>query len=160
VVDDNNRWLGALGSAGLVRLAGRYTLARMMEREDFRTRFAEGLPPVMALRQRIEQVAINLIQNACDALQGNGAAVEVSTALTGEGFPSFTVRDEGRGMSAEELQKILTPFYTSRRESGGTGLGLFVSTNIVRKYGGELLFASEPGKGTTVTAVFKQEPKL
>jgi tyrosyl-tRNA synthetase len=44
VVDDNNRWLGALGSAGLVRLAGRYTLARMMEREDFRTRFAEGQP--------------------------------------------------------------------------------------------------------------------
>ncbi|MEA2691762.1 MAG: tyrosyl-tRNA synthetase, partial [Acidobacteriota bacterium] len=44
VVDDNNRWLSALGSAGLVRLAGRYTLARMMEREDFRTRFAENQP--------------------------------------------------------------------------------------------------------------------
>jgi len=44
VVDDNNRWLGALGSAGIVRLAGRYTLARMMEREDFRTRFAENQP--------------------------------------------------------------------------------------------------------------------
>lgn len=44
VVDDNNRWLGALGSAGLVRLAGRYTLARMMEREDFRTRYSEGQP--------------------------------------------------------------------------------------------------------------------
>ncbi|HKV10925.1 MAG TPA: tyrosine--tRNA ligase [Thermoanaerobaculia bacterium] len=44
VVDDNNRWLGSLGSHGLIRLAGRYTLARMMEREDFRTRFQEGKP--------------------------------------------------------------------------------------------------------------------
>ncbi|HSF43624.1 MAG TPA: tyrosine--tRNA ligase [Thermoanaerobaculia bacterium] len=44
VVDDNNRWLGALGSHGLIRLAGRYTLARMMEREDFKTRFQEGKP--------------------------------------------------------------------------------------------------------------------
>ena len=44
VVDFNNRWLGQLGSHGLIRLAGRYTLARMMEREDFRTRFQEGKP--------------------------------------------------------------------------------------------------------------------
>lgn len=125
----------------------------------FRLRLGENLPKIAASQQRIEQVVINLVQNACDALADNSKAVEVNTGVTAQGHPFFSVADEGRGMSSDELAKIHTPFFTTRRESGGTGLGLFVSTNIVRSYGGELSFVSEPGKGTVATVVFRQELK-
>jgi signal transduction histidine kinase len=58
------------------------------------------------------------------------------------------VADEGRGMDKDDLNKIFEPFYTTKRDMGGTGLGLSVSIGIVSEHGGELLFASTPGEGT------------
>lgn len=60
------------------------------------------------------------------------------------------IRDEGAGISAEDLEHIMDPFFTTKRSSGGTGLGLSISYNMVKAHGGEMNFASELGKGTTV----------
>ena len=61
------------------------------------------------------------------------------------------VRDEGSGILPEHLSRLTDPFFTTKRDSGGTGLGLSVSTGIVKEHGGNLEFASTPGSGTTVT---------
>ena len=61
------------------------------------------------------------------------------------------MRDEGCGIAPEHLDRLTDPFFTTKRESGGTGLGLSVSTGIVKEHGGQLLFSSPPGQGTTVT---------
>jgi|GEM_PF-2108962 PAS domain S-box-containing protein len=112
----------------------------------------EGLPSVKGAFQKIEQVVINLISNACQALTSRNQAVRVSTAHD----PSIrrvtiTVSDEGAGISPENLKHIMDPFFTTKRDSGGTGLGLAISYNIVKDHGGELSIASEAGKGTVAT---------
>jgi polar amino acid transport system substrate-binding protein len=62
-----------------------------------------------------------------------------------------TVHDQGAGISADDLKHIADPFFTTRQKSGGTGLGLSISQRIVRDHGGTMTFASEVGRGTTVT---------
>ena len=61
------------------------------------------------------------------------------------------MRDEGEGISPENLHHIIEPFFTTKRHAGGTGLGLAVSYNIVKNHGGDLNFTSKVGQGTTAT---------
>ncbi len=113
---------------------------------------APGLPKVNGNFQRIEQVLINLIQNACQALPDKNRAIRISSAYDkGSNSVQIEVSDEGVGIPQEHLSKIRDPFFTTKRESGGTGLGLSVSTTIVAEHGGVLDFAARPGGGTTAT---------
>jgi polar amino acid transport system substrate-binding protein len=113
---------------------------------------ADNLPKLLGIPQRIEQVIINLILNACQSLPGCNYAISFATACDRQtGTVSLRVRDEGIGIPLEHLTHLSDPFFTTRRESGGTGLGLSVSTTIIREHGGTLEFASLPGEGTTVT---------
>jgi PAS domain S-box-containing protein len=117
---------------------------------------AETLPPVMGNFQRLEQVVINLIQNACQALSSREQAVRVSTRLDqNEGFVIIEVTDEGRGIAPEHLKQITDPFFTTKRDTGGTGLGLSISSNIVHNHGGLLEFESSVGSGTTARVKFQ-----
>jgi len=73
------------------------------------------------------------------------------------------VHDEGIGIPLEHLSHLSDPFFTTKRESGGTGLGLSVSTTIIRDHGGTLEFASQPGEGTIVTLTLPmaaEEPQI
>ena len=114
--------------------------------------FAEGVPPVRGNSQRIEQVVVNLILNACQALPDAGRGISLSTRYNHTTASAIlVVRDEGVGIAPENLSRLTDPFFTTKRESGGTGLGLSVSDGIIKEHGGHLHFESIPGVGTTVT---------
>lgn len=112
---------------------------------------ADSLPIFYGNPQHIEQVVVNLIMNACQALPDKEKGIHISTSFHPERMSCIvTVRDEGIGISKEDMPHITDPFFTTKRQSGGTGLGLSVSMRIVRNYGGSLEFHSEVNKGTTV----------
>ncbi|WP_246399175.1 transporter substrate-binding domain-containing protein [Geomonas silvestris] len=114
--------------------------------------YAEYLPRVRGNRQRVEQVVVNLLVNASQALEGQGKRIVVTTSFDAANHVVLlAVQDEGRGIAAEDLPRLTDPFFTTKREVGGTGLGLSVSAGIVKEHGGTLEFASVPGEGTTVT---------
>ncbi len=115
----------------------------------FRVELPPSLPPVRAGFHGLEQVLVNLIQNACQALEDPARAVVVSGSFEeGAGRLRIVVRDEGRGMTREELDHIRDPFFTTKRLQGGLGLGIPISAGIVERYGGSLDFESAPGTGT------------
>lgn len=110
-----------------------------------------NLPAVRGNTQKLEQVLINLITNACHALENKDGAIEVAATYEAEQrHVTVTVSDTGSGIPAALLKKVMDPFYTSKRERGGTGLGLSVSYSIVNEHGGTLTIESEEGTGTTV----------
>ena len=109
---------------------------------------ADDLPLIHGNQRRLEQVLVNLVINACQALESAECAIVIETGRTAT-HVFARVTDEGRGISREDLRKIKDPFFTTKRATGGSGLGLAVSDRIVREHGGELTFESEPGRGTT-----------
>ena len=115
--------------------------------------------PVLGNEGQLQQVLLNLILNACDAMP-QGGSLTFSTApaeLPGmepgrAGVPALalSVRDSGTGIPPEALRKVFEPFFTTKGERG-TGLGLVISRNIIWEHSGTLAVVSEPGKGTTFT---------
>jgi signal transduction histidine kinase len=117
--------------------------------ERFSTTLEEGLPRVRGNAQRLEQVIVNLLLNACQSLPDRRCAIRVSSRSSGDGREVMVeVRDEGAGISPDVLGRLAEPFFTTRQSSGGTGLGLYVSRKIVEEHGGTLVLESEPGRGT------------
>ncbi len=117
--------------------------------DHFSIEYADDLPLVHGNSQRIEQVMVNLIMNACQALPDKSRAVSAVTAIDADGKKILLcVQDQGVGIAPENLPHLTDPFFTTRRESGGTGLGLSVSARIVKEHGGSLQFDSVPGQGT------------
>jgi PAS domain S-box-containing protein len=103
-------------------------------------------------RTRIEQILVNLVTNAVDAIGTGKGTVTVDVRASSDGQRVVCeVRDTGQGMSADELTRIFEPFYTTKGPEQGTGLGLPVVREIVHSYGGSLRVDSVPGKGTTFT---------
>jgi polar amino acid transport system substrate-binding protein len=120
--------------------------------DRFSCSLAEHLPRVRGNSQRIEQVLVNLILNACEAIPDKGRGLYVFTRFEARlEMCAVIVQDEGDGIPEKILSHLTDPFFTTKRASGGTGLGLSVSARIVREHGGELRFESAPGEGATVT---------
>jgi PAS domain S-box-containing protein len=126
----------------------------MKSTNHFSVAYGKNLPVLKGNFQRFEQVMINLIQNACQALPDTRKGIFVSTSYD-EKEPSIVVvvEDEGTGIPPDMLSHIADPFYTTKSDSGGLGLGLSISSKIVKEHGGALTFASEPGKGTKAEIV-------
>jgi PAS domain S-box-containing protein len=119
--------------------------------DRFSVNYGKRIPKIKGNSQQLEQVIINLITNSCQALDNREKGLFVSTAINEDsGNLIIEVQDEGVGISPDNLKYILDPFFTTKRDSGGTGLGLSVSYNIVKNHGGEIEFSSRPGIGTTV----------
>ncbi len=113
----------------------------------------DGLSKLTLDANQIQQVFLNLITNAADAMNGNGK-ITIKTGrvvIDGEEFVEAAFSDTGPGISPENLNKILEPFFTTKSVGKGTGLGLPVSYGIVKRHGGDLLIHSKVGKGATVT---------
>jgi PAS domain S-box-containing protein len=120
----------------------------------FSVEYGDSLPPLKGNFQRFEQVIINLIQNACQALPNTQRGIFLSTFYDEKrGCVIVKVQDEGMGISADILPHIAEPFFTTKHDFGGLGLGLSISSRIVKEHGGILNFTSEQGKGTTVEIV-------
>lgn len=118
----------------------------------FQVTYGEGMPATRGVFGRLEQVVLNLLLNACQSLPKTDCCIHVSTRFDDRcGRIVLEIRDEGVGIAPENLPRLTDPFFTTRRQSGGTGLGLSVSARIVKEHGGELDFSSVPGEGTTVT---------
>lgn len=113
------------------------------------------LPPIKGNFQRIEQVMLNLLQNASQALESPEQGITVRTIGADQAnWIGLEVTDQGRGIGKRDLKRVQDPFFTTKRDIGGTGLGLSISAGIMEEHGGRLEFASQPGEGTTVRAIF------
>ncbi|MBA7476875.1 Adaptive-response sensory-kinase SasA [subsurface metagenome] len=120
--------------------------------KNFRVELTKEIPKIKGNFQRLEQVLLNLIQNACQALRKREEAVIITTSYNrNKQRVEVNVRDEGEGMPPEDLSRIEDPFFTTRRTAGGTGLGLSISSSIIEDHHGTLSFKTKPGKGTTAT---------
>jgi polar amino acid transport system substrate-binding protein len=117
----------------------------------FAATYGDDLPQIFGNSQRIEQVVVNLLINACQSLPASDRAITVATTYDQAGDRVMvSVQDEGTGIQPEHLPHLTAPFFTTKRESGGTGLGLSISAGIVQEHGGEITFDSPPGGGTLV----------
>lgn len=114
----------------------------------FETREAPG--PLLARGnfQRLEQVVVNCLLNACQGLESPDQAILVETGLE-DGKIVLRIQDQGPGMTPESLRRAKDPFYTTRREQGGLGLGLTIAQTIVQDHQGELNVTSDSGAGFT-----------
>ena len=108
----------------------------------------EHLPPVKGNPQRLEQVFINLLMNAAEALPDKNAGIHVCLRRQSPRQMELTIRDEGTGISAQVMEHIFDPFFTTKRDYGGLGLGLSISKAIIDSHGGELCFEPAENKGT------------
>ena len=119
------------------------------------TIISPATPPISGDRRQIERVFINLIKNAWEALEENPNPQIIITAdqAQEEGFAMVEVIDNGPGIPPEILEKIWVSFFTTKKDKGGTGLGLSACMEIVNQSGGRILVSSKAGRGTTFTVL-------
>ncbi len=118
------------------------------------------LPEILGSPQRIEQVIVNLLVNACEALSDREQSIRLQTSFDPDSRQvRLCIQDQGRGIAAENLPHVTDPFFTTRRETGGTGLGLSVSARIIKEHGGQLRFSSQPQQGTTACILLPIAPE-
>ncbi|QOY93867.1 CHASE domain-containing protein [Massilia sp. UMI-21] len=122
-------------------------------------RIPPDLWPTLADPNQLENVLLNLVINARDAMDGNGRIVlaldnvhvgEDAVLAPGD-YVTVAVTDTGHGMPPDVMERAFEPFFTTKPEGKGTGLGLSMAHGFARQSGGDIRLASEPGKGTTVT---------
>ena len=123
---------------------------------EVRLAFDENLPRIKGNPGKLQQVFLNLLLNARDAMESGGVlALSTSSA---DGLVKVTVADSGAGIVRENLERIFDPFFTTKMAKKGTGLGLSVSYGIVREHGGDIEVTSEPGAGTRFALSFPEAP--
>jgi signal transduction histidine kinase len=105
--------------------------------------------PVLCLPGQLNQVFMNILHNAAQAIQGPGE-IRVQTWLDGDAAV-VRIADDGPGIAPEHLGRIFDPFFTTKKVGAGTGLGLSISYGIVEKHGGRIEVESRPGAGTAFT---------
>ena len=130
-------------------------LEKQVSKEGITVRrsLARDLPPMQGDPNALQQVVLNLLTNARDAMRDGGEIrIETGTVAGRPGWLRLVVADNGPGIPLDRLPRIFDPFYTTKAQ--GTGLGLSVSYGIVREHQGTIDVQSQPGKGTTFTLTF------
>lgn len=107
--------------------------------------------------QQLEQVLLNLLSNAVDAMP-RGGRVRIVLGRE-EGRVRLEISDEGTGIAPEILGRIFDPFFSTKEIGKGTGLGLAISYGIIKDHGGDILVRSQPGQGTTFTILLPEAPE-
>lgn len=123
--------------------------------DNFNARLAEGLPCLQGNPQQVEQIVVNLVVNALESLPQRDKQVMVTTDLDAtRGLVSLEVCDEGVGIRRDHLSRLGEPFFTTKEASGGTGLGIAITSSLVRSHNARISFSSEVGKGTRARVLF------
>jgi signal transduction histidine kinase len=138
-------------------LASSLGLARHMLKTVKVDRLFGEIPAITCAPSQINQVFLNLITNAAQALPPSGGEITLTTRAEGDGV-AVEVADNGKGITPEVLPKIFDPFFTTKEVGKGTGLGLSISYKIVQQHGGRIEVASEVGKGTRFTVWLPLKP--
>jgi len=111
--------------------------------------YVSNLPKIVADSAQLQQVFVNIIVNAAEAMNGNGV-LTLSTSLNGDGtFIEIKFSDTGHGIKEEDQKRLFEPFFTTKEVGKGTGLGLAISYSIIQKHQGTIEVKSEVGKGST-----------
>src|SRR5690606_6664024 len=110
------------------------------------------IPKVMAYAGELNQVFMNILSNASQAIEGEGE-IHVSTKAIKDHSIEIANKDSGKGMSRETADKVFDPFFTTKSLGQGTGLGMSISYGVIQKHGGEIRIESEISKGTTFRIV-------
>lgn len=128
----------------------------LMSKKDYQMRqisvvkkYGNTVPHIPAVADQLQQVFLNLLNNASDACERSGV-ITITTEIKGQEV-GIHVEDNGIGIDPENMDMIFEPFFTTKSTLKGTGLGLPVSYGIVKKHGGRITVESEPGKGTKVS---------
>ncbi len=108
-----------------------------------------SVPSIRCMRGQLDQVFVNLISNACDAMNGAGKLCVKTRRPADRSVVVVTISDTGSGISEDDLAKVFDPFFTTKDVGKGTGLGLSISYGIVERHDGRIWAESERGAGTT-----------
>ena len=106
-----------------------------------------SLPQISCMASRLNQVFLNILDNAIQAIEGEGD-IFISTFNNKDNTVSIHFRDSGSGMSEDSINNAFNPFFTTKEVGAGTGLGLYVSYNIIQQHKGTITIKSDEGKGT------------
>lgn len=118
----------------------------------------EDIPPISADNQLIQEVIMNILINAYDAVAEKGE-IEISSGIKDKTNIYFSIKDNGVGLNGDDLEKIFDPFYTTKDPGEGTGLGLWVSLGIIENHNGQIKVISIPNKETIFTVILPIEVK-
>jgi signal transduction histidine kinase len=112
------------------------------------THLSPDLPPILANQGLLQQVLVNILLNARDAME-KGGVLSVATGFENPPWVTIRISDTGCGIKPEDIQRVFTPLFTTKGEGKGTGLGLSISQDIIKSHNGAIEVESVPGKGTT-----------
>ena len=118
---------------------------------EIETRLAENLPDVVGDPSLLEEVILNLVINAADAMKEGEGKLTIATRMGGNHFVTIRISDTGKGIDRECLPRIFEPFFTTKEPGQGSGLGLSIAYGVIRKHNGFIDVESMPGKGTAFT---------
>jgi PAS domain S-box-containing protein len=119
------------------------------------TAFDEPLPEFTGSGDQLQQVFVNFISNAAEAMEANGGLLSITTRHhLDENQISILIEDTGTGIPPRDIPRLFEPFFTTKKEGKGVGLGLSVAYGIVQDHGGSIEVTSTPGKGTRFKLVF------
>jgi two-component system NtrC family sensor kinase len=124
---------------------------------EIEKKYSSDIPSIMTDSNQLQQVILNIINNGVDALEGQAGTISISTRRENNKV-LVIIRDTGKGIKPEELEKLFMPFYTTKEVGKGTGLGLSVSYGIIKSLGGEIKVDSTVGKGSEFTIILPFKP--
>ena len=137
---------------------GTLLIARPLLRNvDMQKRLGE-VPSITCSPSQVNQVLLNLVTNAAQAIDKPDGCITVATRREGAGAVAIEVSDNGRGIAPDILPRIFDPFFTTKDVGKGTGLGLSIAYKIVNAHGGRIEVRSAPGEGATFTVILPLEP--
>jgi PAS domain S-box-containing protein len=128
----------------------------MKDKIEIVKKYESSLPTVQVDDKQMQEVFLNLLQNASEAIDSDGE-IEMTTKQNGK-YIEIQIKDTGCGISEEVITQIFDPFFTTKKT--GTGLGLSVCYGICKAHGGDLIYTSQPGEGTTATVVLPKFENL